>query len=175
MATLTSQETNAGIDRRDGRLHLDSTSVGSVATNSSGVATLSNLTITEGAGTYPIVASFAGDTNYKAAADADGNLVVSQAGTTMSAVSGTGTGGDTMNLTATLTSNVTDMGVAGETVIFTISGQTGSFMATTNSSGVASLTDVSTTLASGTYVLTASFAGDPNYMTAESTGMLTLS
>jgi hypothetical protein len=174
MATLTSQETNAGIDDETVGFTLNNTSVGSIATNSSGVATLSNLTITEGAGTYPIVASFVGDTNYKAAADADGNLVVSQAGTTMSAVSGTGTGGGTMNLTATLTSKVTDAGIANETVTFDIKGQTGTFTATTGNNGVASLTDVPTTLASGSYTITASFAGDSNYLTAESTGMLTL-
>ena len=86
-----------------------------------------------------MVASFAGDTNYVAAANATGDLVVSQAATTLGSVSGTASFGGDATLTATLTSSVTNAGASGETVSFTLDG-TSVGTAVTNSSGVATLT-----------------------------------
>ena len=89
-ATLTSSATNAGVAGETVSFTLDGTSVGTAVTNSSGVATLTGVATTDGLGTDTggVVASFAGDTDYVAAANATGNLVVTQ-GTSISSVSGT--------------------------------------------------------------------------------------
>ena len=115
-----------------------------------------------------MVASFAGDSNYSAASGT-GNLVVSQAATTLGSVSGTASLGGTATLTATLTSSVTSAGASGETVSFTLDG-TSVGTAVTNSSGVATLTGVATTEGLGTDTggVVASFAGDTNYQAAAS-------
>ena len=111
LATLTSPSTNAGIAGETVSFTLDGTSVGTAVTNSSGVATLTGVTTTADAGTDTggLVASFAGDSSF-GATNASGNLVVSQAATTLGSVSGTAAFGGTATLTATLTSQVTNAG-----------------------------------------------------------------
>ena len=115
-----------------------------------------------------MVASFAGDTNYAAATNATGDLVVSQAATALGSVSGTASFGGTATLTATLTSSVTSLAIAGETVSFTLDG-TAVGTAVTDSSGVATFTGVAITDGVGTDTggVVASFAGDTNYVAAE--------
>jgi hypothetical protein len=180
-ATLTSAATNQGLSGETVSFTLDGTSVGSATTNSSGVATLTGVATSDAAGTHTgaVVASFAGDTNYQAAPSGTGDLVVNQAGTTLGSVSGagaSGTGG-TATLTATLTSSVTNQGIEGETVSFSLGG-TSVGTATTNSSGVATLPNVSTAgFNSGTTTgaITASYAGSSNYQAAtNATGDLAL-
>ena len=178
LATLTSSATNAGIAGETISFTLDGTSVGTAVTNSSGVATLTGVTTTDDAGTDTggVVASFAGDSSF-GATNASGNLVVSQAATTLGSVSGTAAFGGTATLTATLTSQVTNAGASGETVSFTLDG-TSVGTAVTNSSGVATLTGVATTAAVGTDTggVVASFAGDTNYSAAtNATGDLVVS
>jgi hypothetical protein len=145
---------------------LDGTSVGTATTNSSGIATLTGVTTTDNVGTDSnLVASFAGNTDYEAASNATGSLVVSKAATTLASVSGTATVGGTATLTATLTSQETNTGISGETVDFTMNGtMIGS--ATTNSSGVATDSNVTITQGAGTYPIVASFVGDTNYLAA---------
>ena len=122
-ATLLNTATNAGIAGETVSFTLDGKSVGTAVTNSSGVATLTGVATTDNAGTDTggVVASFAGDSNFNAA-NGTGNLVVSQAATTLGNVSGTASVGGTATLTATLTSSVTSAGAAGETVSFTLDG-----------------------------------------------------
>jgi len=177
-ATLTSSETNKGVAGEMVSFTLDGKSVGSIATNSSGVATLTGVATTDSAGTHTnvVVASFAGDSNYNAATNATGNLVVTQAGTTTTAVSGTASFGGTATLTATLTSTATTAGVAGETISFMLDGTAvGTMM--TNSSGVATLMGVTTSDPVGTHnnVVVANFAGDANYTSSNGMGNLVVS
>ncbi len=180
-ATLTSNVTGAGIPNETISFTLDGTAETTTATtNSSGVATLTGVTTTDNAGTDAngVVASFSGDTNYLAAANATGNLVVSQAATTLSTVSGTATVGGTATLVATLTSSVTNQGVANEPITFSLNGTTLTPTEMTNSSGVATLSDVTITENGGTYdgIVGASFAGDTNYEAAPAaTGNLVVS
>ncbi|MGO9469656.1 MAG: beta strand repeat-containing protein [Isosphaeraceae bacterium] len=176
-ATLTSNVTSAGIANETVSFTLNGTSVGTASTSSSGVATLTGVATTDAVGSYPgaVVASFAGDSNYNAATNATGTLTVTQAGTTTTAVSGTASFGGTATLTATLTSTETSAGIANETVDFTLDG-TSVGNATTNSSGVATLTGVATSDPVGTDPngVAASFAGDSNYTASNGTGDLTV-
>jgi len=77
-ATLTSSVTSAGASGATVSFTLDGTSVGTAVTNSSGVATLTGVATSDAAGTDTggVVASFAGNTDYLAASNATGNLVV---------------------------------------------------------------------------------------------------
>ena len=123
-----------------------------------------------------VVASYAGSTNFVAASNATGDLVVSQAPTSLGTVGGTATGG-LATLTATLTSLVTNAGIAGETVDFTLDGvPVGSIM--TDASGVATLPNVPTSDGTGTDSggVVASYAGSANYVAAaDGTGDLIVS
>ena len=163
LATLTSSVTGLPISGETVTFTLSGSSAGTAVTNSSGVATLTGIATSEPVGTYTGVvgASFAGDTNYTSSTGT-GDLVVSNAGSSITLVSGTATYGGPANLTATLTSGGT--GISGETVNFTLSG-TSVGSAVTDSNGVATLPDVTSTLAVGTNtgVVGASFAGDTNY------------
>jgi hypothetical protein len=177
-ATLTSSVTNQGVSGESVSFTLDGTSVGSATTNSSGVATLTGVATTDAVGTHTgvVVASFAGDANYVAAPNASGDLVVSKAATAVASVAGTASFGGTATLTATLTSTVTNHGISGESVSFTLDG-TSVGSATTDSSGVATLTGVATSDPVGTHtgVVVASFAGDTNYVSSSGTGNLVVS
>jgi Bacterial Ig-like domain (group 3) len=174
-ATLTSSGT--GISGQTISFMLDGTSVGTATTNSSGVATLTGVATTDAVGTDTngVFALFTGNTSY-ASSNAFGNLVVSQAATSIASVSGSAAYGGTASLSATLTSSVTDQGLAGQTVTFTLDG-TSVGTATTNTSGVATLSGVTTTDAAGTDTngIVASFAGDTNYASSSGTGNLVVS
>jgi hypothetical protein len=176
-ATLTSSVTGAGIAGETVNFTLDGTSVGSAVTDSNGVVSLTGVATTDTAGTDNggVVASFAGDITNAAAPNATGALTVSQAGTTLGSVSGTAASGGTA-LTATLTSSVTSLALAGETVTFTLDG-TSVGSAVTNSSGVASLTGISTSDTTGTHTgaVVANFAGDTKNSSSTGTGDLTVS
>jgi hypothetical protein len=90
-------------------------------------------------------------------------LAVTVKATTITQVSGTGTVGGTATIAATLTD--ASGPVAGKTITFTLNGASfANNTATTNSNGVASLTNVSLAdLGAGTATLCASFAGDLPY------------
>ncbi len=94
--------------------------------------------------------------------------------TIVSVTSATGTYGGTVNLSATLTSG--GLGVIGKTINFTLNG-VGVGIAVTNSSGIATLTDVSLSgIDAGSYPtgFGASFAGDSNYDSSNGTASLTI-
>ena len=168
VATLANATSGAGLAGQTVSFSLDGTAVGTAVTNSSGVATLTGVPTTDSVGTDTsgVVAKFAGTTSLASSAGV-GNLVVSQAATTLTNVSGSGGVGSTANLTATLISSTTGLGIANQTVTFTLSGSSvGS--ALTNSSGVATLTGVtdSNSIGTDTGAVVASFAGSGNYAAA---------
>ena len=138
-ATLTSQATSQPLSGAIVNFTLDGAYVGTTTTNSSGVATLTDVPTSDAVGTDSagIVASYSGAFGLDASS-ASGDLTVAPAATSLSAVSGTATFGGTASLTATLTSQVTSQGISGATVSFTLDG-TSVGTATTNSSGVATL------------------------------------
>ncbi len=96
------------------------------------------------------------------------------ASTTLAVAPATGTYGGTVNLSATLTAGAA--GVSGKSISFTLNGNSvGS--ATTDGSGVASLSNVSLAgINAGTYPtgVGASFAGDVDYIAAGGTAALTV-
>jgi CSLREA domain-containing protein len=102
-------------------------------------------------------------------------LSVIENSTTISAVSGSGTYAGTATLTATLTAG--GNGLSGKSVAFTLKGNSvGS--ATTNASGVATLTGVSLSgINAGTYVnvVGAAFVGDASFKGSSGVGSLTVS
>jgi hypothetical protein len=176
-ATLTNATSAADIDGETINFTLDGVSVGSAVTNSSGLASLAGVVTADAVGTDTdgIVATFAGDSSNAAAPSASGNLVVSQAGTTLNNVSGTAALGGTASLTATLSSSVTSDPISGETITFTLDGKSVG-TATTNAQGVATLSGVTTTEGAGTDSggVVATFAGDTDYATTNTTGNLTV-
>ncbi|MGC8638402.1 MAG: beta strand repeat-containing protein, partial [Isosphaeraceae bacterium] len=173
-AALTSTVTGQAIAGEVVQFTLDGTTVGTAVTDSNGVATVTGVTTSDLAGTYPgvVAVQFAGDGNY-VSSSGSGNLVVTQATTTLSSVSGTSVYGGTATLTATLTSAVTGLGIAGESVQFTLDGTTvGS--AVTDSNGVATVTGVATSDLAGTYpgTVIVQFTGDGNYVSSSGSGNL---
>ena len=173
-ATLTSAGSGQGISGAVVNFTLDGAFAGEAVTGSDGVATLSGVANSDAVGTDSggVVASFAGD-KADLASSGTGDLVVSQAATTLGSVSGTASIGGTATLTATLTASATSAGISGATVSFTLDG-TSVGTAETDSSGIATLTGVTTTDAAGTDSggVVASFAGDTDYLSSEGTGDL---
>jgi hypothetical protein len=141
----------------------------SATTNGSGVASLSR-TAPATAGSFTIAVAFVGD-NTDGAATKSATLLVSivtkltYSGTT-SAVHGA-----TISLSATL-KTAAGAAVAGKSVTFKLNKKT--FTATTNSSGLASVTTTAPTTA-GTYTIAVAFAGDASYVKASASVKLKVS
>lgn len=167
VATLKSSVTNLPIPGETVDFTLNGTSVGQATTDANGIATLSNITIAQGGGTYTgiVGASYSATTDYNASTGT-GDLVVNQANTALSSVSGSATGG-LATLVATLTSSVTSLPIAGQMVSFTLDGTTVG-QVTTDGSGVATLTGIPTSDSSGTHtaVVVASYGGTTDYNAA---------
>ncbi|HYF91332.1 MAG TPA: Ig-like domain repeat protein, partial [Symbiobacteriaceae bacterium] len=138
---------------------------GSGITDATGLATVS-YTITDGVGSYPIVASFAGDADLTAASD-NATLTVTQATGLVSVADNTGAVGATVTLSATLSP-----AAAGKTVTFTVSG-TAAGSGTTDAAGVATVT-YTIAKSVGTHTIVASFAGDADISAATGNGTLTV-
>jgi hypothetical protein len=175
-ATLTSTATSSGISGQTINFSLSGTSVGTATTNSSGVATLMNVPTSAPVGTEPnaVVATYTATTNYTGNSGT-GNLVVSPANVTFSSVAGTATGG-IATLTATLTSAASGAALSGLTVDFSLNGSSVG-TATTDSHGVATLPNISTSEATGTYpgAVSVSYGGDSDYNAGSATGTLVVS
>jgi hypothetical protein len=172
-STLTNSSTSAGISGETITFTVNGTSVGTATTNSSGVATLSGVANTEAAGTYTVDAKFAGNTTNSGSSGSGTLTVVQGTATSVTAVSGSGATGGTDTYTATLTNSSTSAGISGETITFTVNG-TSVGTATTNSSGVATLSGVANTEAAGTYTVDAKFAGDTTNSSSSGSGTLTV-
>jgi hypothetical protein len=103
------------------------------------------------------------------------NLTVNRDSTTLGSVSGTATAGKA-TLTATLTTSSGGIAVSGATISFTLDGAFAG-TALTDASGVATLTNVATTDATGTVTgaVAASFAGNLQNKPSEGSGDLVVS
>ncbi len=176
-ATLTSGSPSIPVANQSVNFTLNGTSVGSATTNSSGVATLTNIPTSAAVGTDTgaVVATFLGTTDYTTSSGT-GNLVVSQAATALNSVSGTAPSGGPATLTATLISSVTGLGISGQTVSFTLDG-TSAGTATTDSNGVATVTNVPTSDGTGTDTggVVVNYAGDTDYVASNGKGDLVVS
>ena len=143
------------------------------ATSSSYV--ISSVTIGD-AGSYDVVVS----NTFGSATSNLVTLTIIKAVTIISVTSATGTYGGTVNLSATLTSGGAPL--SGKTVDFNLRGGSSVGTAVTNSSGVATLNNVSLAgINTGLYPgsvgsgVGASFAGDSNYNASSGAALLTVS
>ncbi|MGC8638403.1 MAG: beta strand repeat-containing protein [Isosphaeraceae bacterium] len=176
-ATLTSSVTGQGIAGETVSFVYEGWGVvGTAVTDANGLATLTGVATSDPPATYTgaIGVSFDGDANYTASSGS-GDLVVSQAATSLSSVSGTATVDKSATLTATLTSLVTGEPVYGEWVNFELNGAiVGS--ALTDGKGVATLLFIRTSASVGTYVgaIQASYAGSSYYDSSTATGDLVI-
>jgi hypothetical protein len=129
-------------------------------TTASGVATLSTSTLP--AGSDSITATYAGDTNYATSTSSPLTQTVNQASTTTTLTSllNPSIAGQAVTFTATVSPTVPD----GETVTFY--NGVSSIGTGTTSGGQATLTTSS--LPSGSDSITATYAGDSNYLTSTS-------
>src|SRR5258706_567446 len=171
-ATLTDSTTALPISGQTISFSLNGAAVGSAVTNASGVATLASASLSGiSAGDYPTgaLASFAGGGGYAATSiTADLRVIGTATVLTVSPASGTYTG-DTGTGTVSLSATLTEGGspLSGYTIDFTL-GCVSQGSATTNASGVATVTGASGNLAgysAGTFTgeVAASFAGSSSH------------
>lgn len=148
-----------------------------VNTSSTGVATLSvTLSTSTLVGSYPIAASFAGDTT-TLGASASATLTVNappKAATILTMANASVVQGASVTLTATLKKSTDGSVLSGRTVTFVVNKVTMGSV-TTNASGVASITiSVGKTTAVGNYATSASYAGDTSTLSVTASGVLTV-
>ena len=149
---------------------------GSAVTDSSGVATLHNISLAGvSVGTYvnAIGAMFAGDADYNESSGS-ADVTVNKANTSLSVGPASGALGGTVSLAAVLL--LGDYAVSGVSISFTLNGvYMGS--ATADDSGTATLPNVSIAgIAAGTYTgaIGASFAGDATFNASNGSADLTV-
>ena len=143
-----------------------STLLGTATLNSSGVATLTTTSLA--AGTYSLTAQYAGNANFLASTSAAVSVTVSGQATTTSLTASPNPVATGQTLTLTATVQGTSSTVPGGAVSF-MNGSTLLGTATLNPSGVATLT--TTSLATGTYSLTAQYSGNANFLASTSAGV----
>jgi hypothetical protein len=143
-----------------------STLLGTATLDSSSVATLSTTSLA--AGTYSLTAQYAGNANFLSSTSVAVSVTVNAQATTTSLAASPNpvATGQTLTLTAAVEGrgSTTPAG----TVSF-LSGSTLLGTATLNSSGVATLS--TTSLAAGTYSLTAQYSGNANFLSSTSTAV----
>jgi hypothetical protein len=163
--TLTANAKGTGSTAPGGTVNFmnGSTLLGSATLNSSGVATLTLTTLA--GGTYSLTAQYAGNSNFLSSTSAAVSVTVNAQATTTSLIATPNpvAGGQMLTLTAAV--QRTGSTTLGGAVSF-MNGSTLLGTATLNSSGVATLTTSS--LAVGTYSLTAQYAGNANFLTSTS-------
>lgn len=146
---------------------------GSGTTDASGLASCSIGPLPSGsAGAHPINGAFAGDADYRAVSAA-ASLTIARITTALAAQNASGATGGSADLKATLTAPG-GAPLSGKTVAFTVAG-VGGGSAVTNASGVATYTlliPVGTSL--GDHTISASFAGDVDYLPSSSGASLTV-
>ena len=167
MLTLTATVQGTGSTAPGGTVSFlsGSTLLGTATLNSSGVASLTTSSLA--AGTYSLNAQYAGNASFFASTSATASVTVSAQATTTTTSMTASPNPVATGQTLILTANVQGTGstAPGGTVSF-LSGSTPLGSATLSSSGVATLT--LTTLAVGTYGVTAQYAGDANFLSSTS-------
>jgi hypothetical protein len=163
--TLTATVQGSGSTAPGGTVNFmnGSTLLGTATLNSSGVATLTTSSLAAGA--YSLTVQYAGDSNFLSSTSATVSLTVNAQATTTSlnATPNPVITGQTLILTAT--AQGTGSTAPGGMVSF-MNGSSLLGTAPLNSSGVAMLT--LTTLAVGTYNMTAQYAGNANFLSSTS-------
>jgi len=168
-ATLTDQGNGNPIPGQTIDFTVNSVSVGSAVTDSSGVARLS-YPIILAPGIYTVNATYAGNSVYNAT-HGTGLLTVYKNSTNILVINVEGINGQNVNLQATLT-NQDGTPLNGKTIVFTING-TAIGSAITGTNGTATL-NYPITVPPGTYTINTTFNGDGDYKTSNSTGILTV-
>jgi hypothetical protein len=163
-ATLTATVAQIGNSVPTGSIDFlnGTASLGQASLDSQGTATLVISWLS--AGSYSVVAAYSGDSNYPAGKSGAVPLqVLSPTSTSLAASPNPVTTGQALNLVATVegSGNVTPAGTVGF-----LNGPTLLGTGTLNSSGVASLSI--TSLAAGTYSLTAKYAGNADFLASVS-------
>jgi hypothetical protein len=128
------------------------------------VATLNGASV-PGSGTHNILASYAGDANFTASTSSTTALTASQiaTGLTLTSSAGTSIFGTPLTLTAMLNPySVGSLATTGESVTFYNNGTT--IGTSTLTSGIATLS--TTALSTGSDNLTATYVGDPNFVSS---------
>ena len=145
------------------------TTAGSAMLNASGVATLSLSTVGYAAGTYSIVAAYAGNTVYKSSQSSAINLVLNKASSSIGLTASPNPVQATQAETLTATVSGGD-GTATGIVNFTVNGtKVGS--AALGSSGTTGLTAYTNGLALGTYPVVATYTGSSSYNSSASSAV----
>lgn len=167
-ATLLRLTNGGGIGGASVSYKLDGTTIGSTLTGGTGIATLvykidAPLTI----GTHTLVIDFAGDTNHNASTVSK-TLRVDKAPTRLTINTQAAKVGGIVTFKSKMTRRIDGFGLVGKTVSFLVDGVVvGS--AVTGATSFAELTfTVPNTLSVGLHTLSASFAGDASYLTANS-------
>ena len=149
---------------------VDGASIGSATLNSSGVATMTASSNGIAPGTYPIVATYAGNTSYSTSQSSALDVLLNKAftATTLTASPTSVTSPASVTLTAKVTRSATGAtGTPGGTVTFSYKTETLG-TTTVDSSGVATLAASSKGIPDGSYAITAAYNGDTNDATSTS-------
>ena len=177
-AVLTNANTTAPISGESVKLTLNGTENCTATTTSTGTATCS-ITPGEASGSYPLTATFAGDTapTPNLLASSGSNTFVVTPDPTVMAYTGATTANN--GSAATLSGKLTVFGnaLASKTVTLTLGtgGTAQSCTATTNSSGTASCSIASVNQTVGSVPVTASFAGDAFYLASSASSTVAVS
>jgi trimeric autotransporter adhesin len=166
-ATLTRNDTNAGVAGATVTFTVDGTSVGTGGTNTSGVASFSYNPSSLTAGNHPVQATFAAQTITAITylASTSGTQILGVGAPTALVLSAPNPASVTLGstgpvaLSATLTRTDSHAAVSGATITFTVDGTSVGSPTTTTASGVASLSYNPSSLAAGPHTVQASFAG----------------
>jgi hypothetical protein len=173
-AKLVDAVTANGIGSENITFTINGVASASDVTNGGGNASATG-TLPASPGTYPVVASFSGNSTYGAATGST-TVTVGAPATTLIVSSATGTYGGTTSLSATLTQTSGGSPVSGKTISLTLNG--GSVgTAQTNSSGVATVATASLGgINAGSYAtgVAASFGGDSSFAASIGNNSLTV-
>ena len=152
------------------------TTLGTGTLNASGTATFATTTLA--VGTHVVTASYGGSSAYSASASTTATVVINAVSTvpsttTLSAAPTAITFGQSITLTATVSGAA---GVATGTITFkdSLGGATATALGsgTLNAAGVATFS--TTTLATGSHLITATYGGNSAYLASSSTGVTVL-
>jgi hypothetical protein len=181
-AVLTNTATSTALSGEPVTLTLNGTQNCTATTNGSGVASCA-ITPAEPEGTYPLTATFAGDTTQNPQLLASGGSATFMVTPDPTALTYTGAtsaiNGQPVTLSGVLTTNVpsADTPLAGQPVVFILGSGAGAQTCggTTSSSGSASCTIASVNQPNGSLPVTAGFAGNQYYSSSNASAGVAIS